>query len=526
MEGVQKTFEDLLQKFSSLTTEVQQQGTQVADFGEGLDTVKRKQAQQDVAARAAPSSSTAPTATLLINNGPPLLHQPPQPPPLHTRLAQDCHDDHRERWPSPPPSSHDAYRHKPPKHDFSRFGGEAPFLWFDLCHTYFDLYQTPPEQWVTMAVLYKEGHAALWCQAFKRVHGLGDWATFTAAVQAEFGQDEFDALLHRLHHLKQRGSVSDYRLAFESIMYHLIALDPSLNNKFFVSQFIIGLRDEVCTGVHQHAPTSMSRAAAPARIQEEETEHTRSRGRPVIYARALLPPPVATVAAGPIPPRNDGAKRGPDDFSRENQLREFRRAKGLCFNCRDKYNREQKCNKIGQLLTIEVGDHGELMSDDAIRALELLDENPEDAAACYHILAHAVAGTKETGTMRLRALVGNQVMLLLVDSDSTHTFVNAALAARAGCVMQAAEPVTVHVANGDTLQSTQQVSKLNWWCQGHTFSTDMRLLELGAYDAVLGVDWLAQFSPMNCHWDSRPWNSVMTVLTSSCKVFALPPSLH
>ncbi|XP_073367792.1 uncharacterized protein [Aegilops tauschii subsp. strangulata] len=28
----------------------------------------------------------------------------------------------------------------------------------------------------------------------------------------------------------------------------------------------------------------------------------------------------------------------------------------------------------------------------------------------------------------------------------------------------------------------------------------MRLLELGAYDAVLGVDWLAQFSPMNCHW--------------------------
>ena len=45
MEGVQKTLEDLLQKFSSLTTEVQQLGTQVADFGEGLDTVKRKQAQ-------------------------------------------------------------------------------------------------------------------------------------------------------------------------------------------------------------------------------------------------------------------------------------------------------------------------------------------------------------------------------------------------------------------------------------------------------------------------------------------------
>ncbi|XBI02503.1 hypothetical protein VPH35_131034 [Triticum aestivum] len=253
-----------------------------------------------------------------------------------------------------------------------------------------------------------EGHAALWCQAFKRVHGLGDWATFTAAVQAEFGQDEFDALLHRLHHLKQSGSVTDYRLTFESIMYHLIALDPSLNNKFFVSQFIIGLRDDVRTSVRQHAPTSVSRAAALARIQEEETEKAKPRGRPAIYARALPPPPVAAVMAGPVPPRSDDAKRGPDDFGRERQLREFRRANGLCFKCGDRYNREHKCNKIGQLLTIEVGDHGELLSDDAIRALELLDEHPEDAATCYQISVHAVAGTEATGTMRLRALVGNQ----------------------------------------------------------------------------------------------------------------------
>lgn len=59
--------------------------------------------------------------------------------------------------------------------------------------------------------------------------------------------------------------------------------------------------------------------------------------------------------------------------------------------------------------------------------------------------------------------------------------------------------MTVRVANGDILQSTQQVSQLQWWCQGHKFATDMRLFDLGAYDVVLGMDWLAQFSPMNCH---------------------------
>jgi hypothetical protein len=44
------------------------------------------------------------------------------------------------------------------------------------------------------------------------------------------------------------------------------------------------------------------------------------------------------------------------------------------------------------------------------------------------------------------------------------------------------------------------VAQLQWSCQGHTFSTDLRLLELGAYDGVLGKDWLDRFSPMNCNW--------------------------
>nr|XP_045090196.1 uncharacterized protein LOC120962006 [Aegilops tauschii subsp. strangulata] len=465
MEGVQKTLEELLTKFSSLSTEVQQLSTQVADFGKGLDAVKRTQAME-AAVRTAPSSSTTHPAAVLVNKGPPLLHVPPRPPPPPVRR-----DAHPDRQASPPRSPRDTYRHKPPKHDFPRFSGDAPRLWFDLCHTYFQLYQTPPEHWVSTAVLYMDGHAALWCQAYKRLHGLGDWFSFMEAVQTEFGQDEFDGLLHRLHHLKQTSTVAEYRLSFEAIMYHLIALDPSLNQKFFVSQFIIGLRDEQAAG----SPTG-------------------------VYSRHPSAAGACNGSWTSTATHRWCQKRGPDDFGRERQLREFRRANGLCFKCGDKYSREHKCNRVGQLLTIEVGDHGELLSDDAIRALELLDDNPEEAAACYQISVHAVAGTESSGTMRLRALVGNQVMLLLVDSGSTHTFVNSTFASRAGCTVQEAEPVTVRVANGETLKSTQQVSQLKWWCQGHTFSTDMRLLDLGAYDAVLGVDWLAQFSPMNCHW--------------------------
>jgi len=40
-------------------------------------------------------------------------------------------------------------------------------------------------------------------------------------------------------------------------------------------------------------------------------------------------------------------------------------------------------------------------------------------------------------------------------------------------------------------------------CDGHTIQTDMRVLNLGAFDAILGYDWPASHSPMTCHWHNK-----------------------
>lgn len=54
------------------------------------------------------------------------------------------------------------------------------------------------------------------------------------------------------------------------------------------------------------------------------------------------------------------------------------------------------------------------------------------------------------------------------------------------------------MANGDFLSSAAQVQQLAWWTNGHTYYNDLRVLELGAYDVILGFDWLESRSPMNC----------------------------
>jgi len=154
------------------------------------------------------------------------------------------------------------------------------------------------------------------------------------------------------------------------------------------------------------------------------------------------------------------------------------------------------------LLTIEVGEFGEVLSDDAVQALELLQET-SDIVTCCQLYLDAVAGTETSETIRLRALVGNQVMILLIDSGSTHTFVTKAFAERAGCHLSAAPVVSVKVANGQYMTSDSQVIGLQWWTQGHTFNTDMRILDIGAYDAIIGMDWLKLQGKMECDWEGK-----------------------
>jgi hypothetical protein len=91
-------------------------------------------------------------------------------------------------------------------------------------------------------------------------------------------------------------------------------------------------------------------------------------------------------------------------------------------------------------------------------------------------------------------------MILLVDLGSSHTFVSKAFAARANCTLSRAKPVTVKVVNDQLIHSTAPVLGLQWTYEGHTFSDNMRLLDIGAYDAILGMDWLERCSPMYCHW--------------------------
>jgi hypothetical protein len=147
-----------------------------------------------------------------------------------------------------------------------------------------------------------------------------------------------------------------------------------------------------------------------------------------------------------------------------------------------------------------VEDHGTELSPAVLDLLELHDL---EEAQQLSLSLNALSGTADGDTVRIRALVQKQVMLLLVDSGSSHSFLNSSFADRVGCATEPIPAVTVRVANNEVMHCDTMVKNFEWWTHGETFSHDMRILPLGAYDAILGMDWLKLHGDMICNWNNK-----------------------
>lgn len=121
----------------------------------------------------------------------------------------------------------------------------------------------------------------------------------------------------------------------------------------------------------------------------------------------------------------------------------------------------------------------------------------------YSLSLNAIDGTDSGESLKLTAKVKNKVMLILVDSGSSHSFVSSAFLSRCDITPVSMQPQLVKVANGETMVTKSVVKDMSWWIQGHTITANMRVLDLNAFDAILGYDWLKSHSPMNCHWENR-----------------------
>lgn len=113
------------------------------------------------------------------------------------------------------------------------------------------------------------------------------------------------------------------------------------------------------------------------------------------------------------------------------------------------------------------------------------------------ISVNALSGNQNFQTMRVQGKVKDKLFHILVDSGSTHNFLDPTLAKKLGCNIESIPSQAVAVADGNHLQCQHVCKCFQWSMQGQQFEANVLLISLGGSDMVLGVQWLTTLGPIS-----------------------------
>jgi hypothetical protein len=344
---------------------------------------------------------------------------------------------------------------------FPKFTGKHPLIWRDKCEDYFRIFDIPESMWATYASLNMDENAAKWLQMYKRKFGLDNWLSFISVVEKKFGDNDYRTALTTLLELQQIEDLEVYIMTFEDLQFQITMHNTELGELFFVTQFIKGLKLKISAVVQSQVPDTMQRTILLARIQQQVLDRTKGKWpKSSTITRQLQQP--AKLEAKP----NSHVR----PLWKERQTRDFRRANGLCYFCAEPFdaNHRSVCTKRPQsqpqINALVLNDLDVTLTEEVLTKLAIEDALAEDFG---QLSLNALAGTDVGEVLKVRALVHNKIMLTLVDSGSSHSFVSESFLHTVGIQSVPTEPRKVQLANGDTLITNGMVGKWSYFEDRH-----------------------------------------------------------
>ncbi|KAG8369122.1 hypothetical protein BUALT_Bualt15G0118400 [Buddleja alternifolia] len=285
----------------------------------------------------------------------------------------------------------------------------------------------------------EKGKAELWFQSFMEGKDSISWSRFLLALLERFDDIDPELMIGEFNKLQQASSVSQYIEKFEELKSYMLIFNKDFLEEYFTASFISGLREDI------KAPTFPSKP-------------------PFVPQRKLL-------TASEM---------------------KARREKNLCYNCDEVFVPSHKC-KQRQIYMIMSHEEEEAYSAD----VEPPNTSPEELLSeDMTISINAISGNSDLNTLRIKGLVKNSSIQILIDSGSTHCFLDENVAINLGCHVEFTNPMLISVADGNKIVSRTFCPDFTWEIQGTKFTYPMRIIKLGGCDVVLGGGWLRQHSPV------------------------------
>ncbi|KAK1693199.1 hypothetical protein QYE76_009896 [Lolium multiflorum] len=261
------------------------------------------------------------------------------------------------------------------------------------------------------------------------------------------------------------------------------------------TQFVLGLKEELRVAVEAQLPDSVQKATLMAQVFEQTTDSTKPTYKPYKQYQNTLwkEKNKFTLGEDTNVQHKEKNKFTLGEVWKAQQLKEYRRANNECFKCGAKYAPGHQCAApvVAQLKAMQLDTTTEVLSDEILEMVTDMETLAVDGVE--QLSMSAISGTDAESTIQLPARVNNLTVLLLVDSGSTGSFIDAAMVSKLGLVPQSRAPMQVKVANGEQMVCNSYIPKFTWHTHGVKFEHDMLVLDMREYDAVLGIDWLKKF---------------------------------
>ncbi|KAJ1688260.1 hypothetical protein LUZ63_019650 [Rhynchospora breviuscula] len=391
-----------------------------------------------------------------------------------------------------------------PRSEFPSFNGDNPSGWRSKCENYFDIFQIPENFKTKMVVLHFTEEAADWFECFKEDCPHPPWQLLVEEVFDRFHLENSSNPVDEFKRVHQTRRVGDYIKKFEKAKTRLMFETKIRNMPFYVMGFVSGLKDELRHAVDILDPVTLNQAYQFAKKAELHLDGLEKRYKITAKTNYFQPSDKSVPTQSTRPHRFFPDKKLIPGHNSKSLTLDQKKALGLCFWCNEKYVPGHKCQgkDLHSMEALEATIHSDTEEDFYSPKGDHTDVSQQEEPKKQAVITMcAPSSLKNHKTLKYKGFISSTPICALVDSGSTHSFINPFIVHQLSLSTTPTTPLSVKIADGSTLSTNLLCKNLHFSLQGTEFSADLRVLAIQGYDVILGMDWLSTFGLMAIDWN-------------------------
>ncbi|KAL4303944.1 hypothetical protein GQ457_10G001980 [Hibiscus cannabinus] len=207
--------------------------------------------------------------------------------------------------------------------------------------------------------------------------------------------------IEEFNKLIQKSSVEEYQERFEELKPFMLQQNPHLDESYFISSFISGLKEEIKHKVRAHEPCSLAAAYRQAKLHELSWEIENRRYK--MSQRTFSPSPQNQVQKMRAPTTTMLQRNNQITTPNRQTLMEYKRSHNLCYKCGEKFAPGHQCKPRQLNLMEEAEEQAKLeeIEEEQNQEEELYQARDEVLENNLEISMNALTGNVGYNTLRI-----------------------------------------------------------------------------------------------------------------------------